>query len=349
MGNVILPMWAQCPALTRMVCVGYPVLSLALMALSSTALGWLVRALFVCNVRSVMSLWLWTLFLGPFFTPIASGMSFLFMLFEIYMVMMYFPHREQELGSSMLLLWALLVNGLVNAVFLLAMLCLGLAYHGTLQGEAYLQASSPGLWPLVMVSLTLRCLGDPQGSTGLWGLVQIPNRWYPICLTALFCLLSGVRILWNFAAALVIGYSYGIMRYERLLPPRARVGRLEDRCCARGGCALLGAPWVPAADASGYPADAAGRGYSDAGGAQLAARGRAVQPSGGGSSGRAAAFEAFSGSGNRLGEASDLAQPLAPAQAPLQAPEAALGQGSREQEEGAPRACHPPQGPGGTP
>eukprot|EP00409_Alexandrium_fundyense_P009732 CAMPEP_0195046804 /NCGR_PEP_ID=MMETSP0347-20130606/29090_1 /TAXON_ID=2932 /ORGANISM="Alexandrium fundyense, Strain CCMP1719" /LENGTH=53 /DNA_ID=CAMNT_0040074893 /DNA_START=1 /DNA_END=158 /DNA_ORIENTATION=+ len=48
-------------------------------------------------------------------------MSFLFTLFEIYMVMTYFPHQEQELGSSMLLLWTLVMNALVNLVYLLIM------------------------------------------------------------------------------------------------------------------------------------------------------------------------------------------------------------------------------------
>mmetsp|Transcript_73435 Transcript_73435/g.215368 ORF Transcript_73435/g.215368 Transcript_73435/m.215368 type:complete len:351 (-) Transcript_73435:241-1293(-) len=333
MGNVILPMWAQCPALTRMFCVGCPVLSVVLMILESTPVGWLVQVFFVCSIRTIMRFWLWTLFIGPFYSPVSSGMAFLFKLFEVYMVMMYFPLQEQELGSSMLLCWTLVMNALVNLVYLLINGLIWMVYSviGKGGGERYLEEYISGLWPLIMVSLTIRGLRDPQGSTSFWGFVQIPNKWYPICLVAFFCLLSGMRILWNLIAALVIGYTYGVVQYERLMPSRVRLRRLEERCCSSRNRGLLGASWVPVTQTAGYEAEAAGRRYSNFGGAELASRGRDAQQSSAGSPSRAS-FEAFSGSGTRLGDGSDLTQPLAPTQPVPQTPEVDL--------EGSPQEVH---------
>mmetsp|Transcript_81793 Transcript_81793/g.254268 ORF Transcript_81793/g.254268 Transcript_81793/m.254268 type:complete len:336 (+) Transcript_81793:58-1065(+) len=315
MGNVVLPMWAQCPAFTRLVCVGYPVLSMVLMILQSAGLSKLVTTLFVCNVQSIKMLWVWTLFLGPFFSPIGSGMAFLFVLFEIWMVMMYFPIQENALGSSSFLFWILLMNGLVNMGFLLIMYAFSLWYANTFYWGMYVTATSKGLWPLVMVLLTVRCLSDPQGSTSFWGLVQIPNKWYPLCLTAFFCLLSGMKILWDFVAALAIGYSYQYLPFERLLPSRVRVSQLEARCCHGGQCSLLGASWIPASSTPGFELESGGRRFITLGdmpsGAQMPVRGGDGQStsSGGGGGGH---FTAFSGGGNRLGDGSDVPHPVAP-------------------------------------
>merc|ERR1719414_1100652 len=112
------------------------------------------------------------------------------------------------------------------------MFLFSLAYRNTFTELIYLEAQSSGLWPIIMLSLTLRCLRDPQGSTSFWGFVQIPNLWYPVCITAFFSLLGGLRVRWDFVAALAIGYTHGILPYERLLPSRMRLRRLEERCCS---------------------------------------------------------------------------------------------------------------------
>merc|ERR1719414_37445 len=200
------------------------------------------------------------------------------------------------------------MNCLVNLVYLLIMFAFSLAYRGSFMGMAYLEMSSHGLWPLILVSLTLRSLGDPSGSTNFWGLVQVPNKFYPICLVAFFCLLSGMRIMWNLVAALAIGYAYAFLHFDRLMPSRRWIDSLEGRCC-RGCAGVIGGPWVPPAGTSAFGASS-GR-YADPGNSsRLSLQGRTVQPAAGSS-----AFTAFAGSGNRLGDGSDgqpLSQPLAP-------------------------------------
>lgn len=312
MGNVILPMWAQCPGLTRLLCVGYPALSVVLQVVRSTDAGFLVNAAFRCSIHNLTRFFLWTLFVGPFFSPIGNGMAFLFMLVEVYMMMNYFPMHETSYGSTTLLLWTFLMNALVNLVYLLVMFAFMMWNKGTIAEYAYWDNANVGLWPLIMVLLTVRSLSDPQGSTSFWGFVMIPNKWYPIALTAFFCVLSGMQILWNFVAALVVGYTYQYLHYDRLLPSRTRVAKLEG-CgpCRSGRCGVLGASWVFANSTAGFEVETGSRRYATlsdfaagGGGQQLTAQGRNLQPSSSGSSGGAGAghFTAFSGSGNRLGE-----------------------------------------------
>jgi len=323
MGNVIQPLWAQCPGLTRLLLVGYPVLSLALQAMLATNLGWLVEGLFKCSVSSIAQLKLWTLFIGPFCSPLSSGMAFLFMLFELYMLMVYFPTQETTMGSTTLLIWTLLMNGLVNIVFLIFMFILGMFFYGPWE------QANVGLWPLIMVVLTARCMSDPQGSSSFWGLVQIPNKWYPLALVAFFSLLNGMRPMWNFMAALVIGYTYHIVRYERFLPSKVRVATLEARCCRGCRCGILGAGWIPTTNTPGFEVESGSRRFVTHGdfagsGSQLASQNNTQPPSGGGDGGN---FTAFAGCGNRLGDGSEAPPTSTPTPVPSAPPAPSTEQG----------------------
>ncbi|CAK8988897.1 unnamed protein product [Durusdinium trenchii] len=307
MGNVIYPMWAECPMLTRMVIVGYPAMSMVFLMLASVSdeTAWFVDSLFNCNLDNLMSGKLWTLFWGPFYMPIQSGMAFLMILLELYMAMRYFPSYEKEYGSTGFLCWTFFVNMLNSLVFLAFTLCTVLYYHqsGNAFGEFVAKRSAVhGLWPLVMVCLTLTALSDPDGSTNFWGMVTIPNRWYPLALTGFFMLLNGFRIMWSLIAALVTGYAFSRFRFERFLPSKPRLDRLEQRCCRGGRCNLLGASWVPANSTSSFDVDVQVdrryQNFSDFGNERT----NQTAPSGGGQ------FVAFGGSGNRLGESTEMAQ-----------------------------------------
>jgi len=229
-------------------------------------------------------------------------------LFEIYMAMAYFPTREKELGSTTFLIWIVLVNFMVNIVFLLLMFALSY-----IMGGMYTMMNINGLWPMLMICITLRCLGDPNGSTSFWGLVQIPNKWYSICLAGFFCLLSGMRVMWDFVAALIVGYSYLPLRLERFLPSRTWASKAERRCVGSGRCNCFRAAWVAAVDTPGYAAESTDRRYAtlsdfgrSGGGSQPLTQAREVQPTG--------RFEAFGGAGNRLGDGTDTNVPLQPVQ-----------------------------------
>merc|ERR1712217_417012 len=127
--------------------------------------------------------------------------------------------------------------------------------------------------------------------------------------------MGGMTILWNFVAALIIGYGYPYANFDRLLPSKGRVSRVEQRCCQGGRCNFLSSSWVPATSTAAYEVETGDRRYAtlsdmgrtSAGGSQLSMQSREVQPSssGGGN------FTAFAGSGNRLGDGTGV--PLAPA------------------------------------
>lgn len=312
MGNVVYPMWAECPMLTRMVIVGYPAMSIGLLVFASVSEGtaWIVDSLFDCNLDNLMSLKLWTFLWGPLYMPMQSGMAFLMILFELYMSMQYFPSHEKEMGSTGFLVWIFFVNTVTSLVFLGIQLCTLLYYHlsGNVLGEAFTRASGlHGLWPLIMVCLTLTALSNPDGSTNFWGMVQIPNKWYPIALTAFFMLLNGFRIMWNFIAALAVGYAYKKFRFERILPSKTRLDRLEQRCCRGGRCSLLGTSWIPASSSASFDVDVQldrrYRNFSDLGDDPASA-----PAAGGTTGGTSGQFVAFGGSGNRLGESTEMTE-----------------------------------------
>mmetsp|Transcript_134749 Transcript_134749/g.430562 ORF Transcript_134749/g.430562 Transcript_134749/m.430562 type:complete len:344 (+) Transcript_134749:62-1093(+) len=314
MGNVIYPMWADCPALTRTMCIGYPAMSLLVMLLSSTPVGWVVELLFDTSLYSLFKLHIWALFIGNFYSPmLGGGMAFLMALFTIYMIMQYFPRREKQMGSTAHFLWILSLNCIINLVHLFIMLIM--VY--IIQQPQYFVAGSQGLWPLIIADLTISLLGDPNGSTSFWGLVTVPNKWYPIALVSFFCVLSGLKPLWDMIAAVMVGYAYMYFTLERFMPSPSRAAKLERiGCCRQGRFSLLGAPWVAATSTPGFGDDPADRRYatlSDFGrtsGQQLTTQGGGGRSAGGGGG----PFQAFSGAGITLGDGSaDATPPMASA------------------------------------
>jgi len=217
MGNIVQPMWQDCPALTRMVVVGYPALSIMLVLLGSVAEEYVAR-LFSCDLYTVTRHYaIWTLFTSAFYLPFQGGMSFLTMLFELYMAMMTFPAREKDLGSCTFLIWMMMIVGLTNVGYLAIMFVLS-----TIADPIYAFMPSQGLWPLVMVCITLRSLADSEGQTSFFGLVQIPNKWYPIALVGFFSLIS-MSLRWNLVVAVALGYGYPFLRLDRCRPRRLSV------------------------------------------------------------------------------------------------------------------------------
>jgi len=298
MGNIVQPMWQECPALTRMVVAGYPALSVVLLLLGSVSPE-VVARIFSCDLISVTSHYaIWTLFTSAFYLPFQGGMSFLTMLFELYMAMMTFPAREKDMGSCTFFIWMMMVIGLTNVGYLAIMSVISHVADP-------MEASRPnqGLWPLVMVCLTLRSLADAEAQTSFFGLVQIPNKWYPIALVGFFCLMS-MSLQWNLVVALALGYAYPILRLDRCMPRRTRVNGLERRCCSSGRCGFAGGSWIAATATAAYEVETGDRRYAGltdfAGGYQNSSQ---QQQETAPASSTPSNFTAFAGSGNRLGEA----------------------------------------------
>merc|ERR1719382_1353790 len=101
MGSVLQPLWADCPAVTRVICASGPLLSLATWVLHLTPFAWLTPFLFDCSLLAVQRLHRWALVLSNFSSTMSSGgMSFVMGVILIYMAMVHFPRREKEIGST---------------------------------------------------------------------------------------------------------------------------------------------------------------------------------------------------------------------------------------------------------
>merc|ERR1719491_2755684 len=123
-----------------------------------TSVGWIVPSIFNCSVIAVGKLHLWTLFLTTFHSMMLSGgMQFLFGLMTVYMMMMGFPAREKEMGSTSFLLWMFILTALINIVYLcFNWILVHIVYRTSPEGIMYMMVSSHGFWPLILVSITLQ-------------------------------------------------------------------------------------------------------------------------------------------------------------------------------------------------
>lgn len=279
-------LWALCPSGSRLVLLAYPLLSVVM-----TVLGGIVTPLQVllpkCSAHVVLPVlgrgFVWALPLSLLHRPLQFGPAALMVFFEIYMGASLLPTRERALGSTTFVCWLMVISTLMSSIFIVMMLLLS-----PLLGPVYLAMPIQGLWPVIMVCLSLRSLSKPDEQSNFWGVVQIPNKWYPVLLTVFFSLMSG-RIMFDFVAAIGVGYMYERLKIDRLVVGQWWVSALDRRINGEG---LLGGTWVPL---GGAPAPGEAEIESGGGGSVYSSgsrAGRAAQPS----------FHVFSGSGQRLGE-----------------------------------------------
>mmetsp|Transcript_69438 Transcript_69438/g.166465 ORF Transcript_69438/g.166465 Transcript_69438/m.166465 type:complete len:370 (+) Transcript_69438:48-1157(+) len=305
MGNIVQPIWNDCPAATRLVVVGYPVLSLASL---SPLLEYYV--FLSCWSTVVRGLRVWSLVLASFHRSVGgAGMNILFLLFEMYSISQYLPIRERDMGSSLMLVWLMTMAFVINSIHLIITALVRLVwvdlYYNVFPRMEFewdpmddTCVPSQGLWPLILMLIAIRCMGDPDGTTSAYGLCAIPNKYYPACLAAFFFFLGGRSF--DLLCGVTIGYLYPRLNIERILPSRARIAALERRCCGERR-SLLGASWIMACDTSGFEVERGLQPYSavsDFG--RVSAQGREMTRVS--NSARADRFEAFAGSGNRLGD-----------------------------------------------
>merc|ERR1712137_1515494 len=149
----------------------------------------------------------------------------------------------RELGTLRFLMWAMLTTFGSNATFLAAMQGLSGSTSGRRFHYFHFLASQ-GLWPLLMVCITLRSLLYPNVLVDVFGLIKVSNIWYPFGLAAGLSLNTAVQ--WDCFTS--IGYTYisKALKLEKwLLPSSATVQRVErwigTRVLQRG---LFGGMWL---------------------------------------------------------------------------------------------------------
>jgi len=130
-------------------------------------------------------------YVSPMVTSFLGGsmggnpvMGILMLLMASTMAFSYFTALEREHGSLRFGAWCCVCNVAVALPFL-ALSCVLSCIHPSLGTQA-----CNGLWPLLLIAMTQQCLADPDRTMSFWGLVQIPGKWYPFALVGFFSLLS---------------------------------------------------------------------------------------------------------------------------------------------------------------
>jgi len=277
------------------------------------------------NVMPVFFFWLVTPFGG---NPI---MGILFLALAAWASLVYMGRLEQEYGTIRFLSWWFPSSTNISIAYLLvdAVLVVLIPIFG--------HGRCAGMWPLLLLTMTLQSLKQPEGSTqSFWGLVQIPTRWYPLALIGFFSLIS-MSLQVEMLAAWLIGVgahqaeggqplhqkiAFLRMPLARALPSLNAVSSFEAAALAGSGRSLSSGgdgakqamqtiqnlPIIlarslvrvcPASVRSSYV------GSGSIGGSKIGNGLAAVESTvGRAETSMASSFKAFSGTGNRLGEES---------------------------------------------
>lgn len=112
-------------------------------------------------------------------------MNFLMLLFSLLSIVPLLSVVEQQKGSVGVLVDFWSKNLVIQSVYCVVAWLVSYLYMQVLL------MPSGGCWPLVMVYLTTRCLLAPEEQTNLLCFpILIRNKYYPLVLACLFCLLQ---------------------------------------------------------------------------------------------------------------------------------------------------------------
>jgi len=202
------------------------------------------------SVFSLASYWLVTV-LGP--SPL---LGLLTLMLSGWAALVYFAQLEREHGTVRFLAWLVVGSMTIGAVFLAT------AFLIAQFDPKWAYMPCYGLWPPLVLAMTQRALVSPDATmVSLWGVMQIPARWYPLALIGFFSLLSMQLQVDLFAAWFVAIAAHQAdggqplhpalarirLPLHLLLPSSAAVARLEEE----GTC---GSGHVLGAHGDGLPA-----------------------------------------------------------------------------------------------
>lgn len=207
-------MWKEAPAVTRCVVITNAAMSALITVVPS------LGPHFSLSIQGVSHG-----YVGPVVTSFVGGsigsnpvMGLLMLLFGAMMAFSYFTLLEREYGSLRFLAWLCICNMGIGLPFLLLSWVLSWI-HPSLGMSA-----CNGLWPLLLLALTQQCLAEPNRTMSIWGLFQVPSKWYPFALVAFFSLLS-MQIQLTLLVAVLVGVAASMAKGGE--PPVACMAKLQ--------------------------------------------------------------------------------------------------------------------------
>ena len=161
--------------------------------------SWFVPTAFLaCCSYQVTRLQLWRLFTSPF-----AVRGLLELLFGLLVTYQQLPALELQLGTLSCLFMYGTITALTNLLYVAATVLITVASGNSL-GRA--GGCVSGLWAPFMALLTIQTRRSSQESMSFWGMCNIPTKWYPLFLVAIFSLLGSDPV--SLLAGVAVGFAY---------------------------------------------------------------------------------------------------------------------------------------------
>jgi len=129
---------------------------------------------------------------------------------------------EYAIGSTNLAALLLSMSGVTNLFHIV--ICFVMS--GLSQNPQYLLIPCIGIWNLILSVIAMDCASaDPSAQRKLF-VVNVPTRFYPCALLALFTLFSG-SIELSYCISVAVGYLFGFNKFDILKLKAERRRRLE--------------------------------------------------------------------------------------------------------------------------
>lgn len=117
---------------------------------------------------------------------------------------------------------------ITNILFLIISVLL----YGLSNNESYLTAASLGIWTVLLGIIAVECAETPPDTKRRLFFLEVPAKYYPLVLLALFSMFAGFRLAYGIGTA--VGYAYGYGKINRVKVKIETVRKWENR--ESGGC-----------------------------------------------------------------------------------------------------------------
>lgn len=237
--------------------------------LTTLALSW-VLTFFVDPSFAASNIPLFTLFHGELYRIFTSPLvceGLLSLVFAFLSFTDSGTRVEHSMGSTAFGTLVCTLGGLTNVVFLTACCALRAATGD----ESWLVCSSQGIWIVLFPIIAIECAHAPPDDQRKLFFCDVPTRFYPLGLLAVFSLMSGPSM--SYAISVAVGYAYGFGRLDRLKLSTATYKRWEDGCLHNftqregwvvGHAATGSSAWLPTTSAAASPYNDVASGWSPA-------------------------------------------------------------------------------------
>jgi len=215
-------LWRRAPAITRLVCLGYVLISVGLPMLQKRMPA--APRYFLCCFHTVFELhYVWSICCSWVYRPVQDVGSLVLVFMDIFLATIYMRRKERQMGSFCFLVWILYMSTCVNLIFLALMAAFATnnPYFETLCNQ--------GIWPILLVIITRQSLTNPSAHLTFLSVVRVQQRWYPIVF-GVFLTCFSLTDLWMIVAALGFGYTETFIRVDRCYLGPAAANKLDKAC-----------------------------------------------------------------------------------------------------------------------